>query len=132
VQFIIWSSGIGASTAPPSSREEIVRRTEVIRLLQTFLSKCIYSQGEDNSPINPWAVEIAIKQDKKAVLGMLCSFINTIGQYDPIGWAKLPYNHLLFADVVEPLVSLCCQTLVALLDFRGGSSASKDVETSLK
>jgi hypothetical protein len=94
-----------------------LHRIEVLRLLQTVLSKTLYIPSTAGYK-NPWALEITTRIEKKAVLGMLCSFLNTIATYDPVGWASLPYNHLLFGDLSEPLVSLCSQCLVALLDFR--------------
>ena len=118
IRFVIWAKGIGATTAPPSSRDDISRRTDVMRLLLVLLSKTMYStNGSVESRQNPWAVAFACQLDKKTVLGMLCSFINTVSEYDPIGWAALPYNHYLVLDIMEPLVSLCCQCLVCLLDF---------------
>lgn len=108
-----------------------MRRIEVMRLLITLFSKTIYTPA--NHPItNPWAVEITIKLEKKAVLGMLCSFINTIAIYDPVGWAKLPYNHLLFGDLSEPLVSLCAECLVAILDIKTTKSTLGKTLSALK
>jgi hypothetical protein len=123
VQFIIWNKGIGATSSPPATKEEILHRMEVLRLLLTLLSKAMYIPAGSNHK-NPWAIELTVKCEKKAVLGMLCSFLNTIATYDPVGWATLPYNHLLFGDISEPLVSLCSQCLACLLEFRpdqGGS-----------
>ena len=118
IRFVIWSKGIGATTAPPSSRDEIYNRIDVMRLLVVLLSKTMYTANNTpESRENPWTLAFTSQLDKKSVLGMLCSFINTISEYDPIGWATLPYNHFLVGDVVEPLVSLCCQALVCLLDF---------------
>jgi hypothetical protein len=116
VQYIIWNKGIGANSAPPASKEEITRRIEVMRLLITVLSKTMY-MPLGATKLNPWTMEITTKTEKKAVLGMLCSFLNTVSSYDPVGWATLPYNHLLFGDLMEPLASLCAQCLIALLDF---------------
>lgn len=113
IHYIIWSKGIGASSAPPASKDEILRRTEVLRLLLTLLSKTMYST--QSTVRNQWASEIVEKVEKKAILGMLCSFVNTISQYDP-NWASLPYSNLLFGDVNEPLVSICSQCLVAIFD----------------
>ncbi|KAJ3254637.1 hypothetical protein HK103_007047 [Boothiomyces macroporosus] len=94
VQYIIWQKGIGASTAPPAIKEEIVNRIEVMRLLLTLLSRTMYSTpGELANSENLWAREFCIRLERKAALAMLCSFTNTITNYDPVGWATLPYNH---------------------------------------
>jgi hypothetical protein len=117
VQYIIWNKGIGATSAPPSTKEEIIHRIEVLRLLMTVLSKAMYIPSSSTTK-NLWTMEITVRSERKAVLGMLCSFLNTIAAYDPVGWASLPYNHLVFGDFSEPLVSLCSQCLTSLLDFR--------------
>lgn len=67
---------------------------------------------------NAWAIELTARLEKKAFLGILCSLLNTVSEYDPIGWAALPYNHLLFGDSMEPLVSLSLQCLIGLFDFQ--------------
>ncbi|KAJ3305541.1 cell wall biogenesis protein [Kappamyces sp. JEL0829] len=132
--YIVWyldpkltdrSKGIGAVSAPPASKDEVLHRIEVMRLLQALLAKTMYYPAGSKKE-SPWALELTVKNEKKAILGMLCSFVNTIAEYDPIGWATLPYNHLLFGDITEPLVSLCCQCLIALLDFqcKSGSDPS--------
>ncbi|KAJ3161170.1 cell wall biogenesis protein [Geranomyces michiganensis] len=119
VQYIIWQQGVGASASPPTTRSEIVHRTEVLRLLLTLLSRTVYiPTAKVLRASNKWGDAIACSLDKKATLSVLCSTLNTVCNYDPVGWALLPYNHLLFADVQEQLVTLCLQTLIALLDIR--------------
>jgi hypothetical protein len=76
---------------------------------------------------NVWATELTARLEKKAFLGILCSLLNVISEYDPIGWASLPYNHLLFGDSTEPLVSLSLQCLVALFDFQSDALPSESL-----
>ncbi len=73
---------------------------------------------------NLWGIEITARLEKKAFLGILCSLLNVISEYDPIGWATLPYNHLLFGDSMEPLVTLSLQCLIGLLDFHNAAQTS--------
>jgi hypothetical protein len=139
VEFIIWNKGIGALTAPPASKDELITRIEVLRLLLTLLSKGMYLPGSSNFMENRWVYEIACLQDKKSVLGLLCSLLNTsidfpylVCTYDPVGWANLPYNHLLFNDLLEPLVSLCAQTLSVLFDYHPPSEIKYHLNLSSK
>ncbi|KAJ3167425.1 hypothetical protein HDU88_002347 [Geranomyces variabilis] len=119
VQYIIWQQGVGASASPPTTRSETIHRTEVLRLLLTLLSRTVYiPTAKVIRAQNKWGDAMACGLDKKATLSVLCSTLNTVCNYDPVGWALLPYNHLLFADVQEQLVTLCLQSLIALLDIR--------------
>ncbi|TPX57219.1 hypothetical protein PhCBS80983_g03995 [Powellomyces hirtus] len=119
VQYIIWHQGVGASASPPTTKTEIIHRTETLRLLLTLLSRTVYiPTAKVLKTPNKWGDAIACGLDKKATLSLLCSTINTVVNYDPVGWALLPYNHLLFADVQEQLITLCLQNLIALLDIR--------------
>ncbi|KAJ3278639.1 cell wall biogenesis protein [Borealophlyctis nickersoniae] len=130
VQYIIWHHGVGASTSPPATREHINNRTETLRLLLTLLSRSMYCTPNDVLKFeNGWALALVTQLEKKAVLSLLCSLLNTAAHYDPVGWGLLPYNHLIFADAQEQLVTLCLQTLTALLDVTVTQSES-DVKVS--
>lgn len=90
---MVWNKGIGASAAPAASNDQITNRIHVMRLLLTLLGKEMYLFPQSTSK-NNWAIEFTCKLEKKAVLGMMCSFVNITSDYDPTGWAKLPYNHV--------------------------------------
>ncbi|KAJ3039459.1 hypothetical protein HK097_002827, partial [Rhizophlyctis rosea] len=126
-QYAIWQQGVGASTNPPSTAQHISNRTEILRLLLTLLSRTIYyPPAELLKSENKWGLEIVTKLDKKPLLSLLCSLLNTAMHYDPVGWKLLPYNHLLFADAQEQHVAICLQTLTALLDVYVPSAPSSD------
>ncbi|KAL2916809.1 hypothetical protein HK105_203588 [Polyrhizophydium stewartii] len=150
VQYAIWQRGVGANVAIAPSKDESIRRTEVLRLLLTLLSRTLYVKPSSLiATDNPWARIITTRLGKKPVLALLCSLINTIVSYDPIGWAALPYNHasffaansmpsiisgaadssplasqLLFGDITEALVTVCIQTLTVLLDYKSWEAPS--------
>ncbi|KAI9272408.1 high-temperature-induced dauer-formation protein-domain-containing protein [Helicostylum pulchrum] len=63
-----------------------------------------------------WLRQVAVKTERKVVLVMLCSFMNTICNYDPTGW--VPYNHVVNGGPREQLVSFCLTNLLILLDYR--------------
>lgn len=46
---------------------------------------------------------------------MFTSLLNITCSYDPVGFG-MPYNHLIFADSLEPLVDVSLQILVVTLD----------------
>ncbi|KAJ3042122.1 cell wall biogenesis protein [Rhizophlyctis rosea] len=116
-QYVIWQQGVGASSNPPATAQHINNRTEILRLLLTLLSRTIYySPAEILKADNRWGVELVTQLDKKPMLSLLCSLLNTAMHYDPVGWRLLPYNHLLFADAQEQHVAICLQSLTALLD----------------
>lgn len=53
-------------------------------------------------------------RDKKLVLSLLCSFLNTAMKYNPAGW-HLPYEHYVISDPKKLLVTYSLQTLLVLL-----------------
>jgi hypothetical protein len=56
---------------------------------------------------------------------MFTSLLNTVCAYDPVGFG-VPYNHLLFADSLEPLVDVALQILIVTLDHDTSSGANAD------
>jgi hypothetical protein len=70
---------------------------------------------------NKWIKYFVLKTERKVVLALLCSLLNTAVKYNPAGWG-VPYNHVVFADSREVLVTLCLQVLLVLLDYRAPSN----------
>ncbi|KAI8915975.1 high-temperature-induced dauer-formation protein-domain-containing protein [Gorgonomyces haynaldii] len=126
-QYIIWSKGVGAKDAPQATRDEIQRRTELLRLLMALVSKTLYvGPSQVLEAENKWLEHLTHHLEKKAVLALLCSLLNTVLVYDPVG--NLPYNHLMFSDLNEPLVTNSVHVLVALLDYQ---SEKKEGESQI-
>lgn len=65
IQYIVWNKGIGAASAPPASKEEILHRIEVLRLMQVFLAKTMYTSPSELTE-NAWAMEFIVKLDRKS------------------------------------------------------------------
>lgn len=118
VYFSIWNIGIGASAAPPASKEHISARTELLQLLLVLLARVIYVKPADLLTNNKdrWTQSLE-KLEKRKVLTMLCSLLNTALSWDPVGYALLPYNHVFFGDSMAVLSVLALQVLDALLDY---------------
>lgn len=53
--------------------------------------------------------------ENRHALPLFTSLLNTVCAYDPVGLG-VPYNHLLFTDTTEPLVEVCLQILIVMLD----------------
>ncbi len=70
---------------------------------------------------NKWIKYLVLKIERKVVLALLCSLLNTAVKYNPTGWG-VPYNHVVFADSREMLVTMCLQVLLVLLDYRAPSN----------
>jgi hypothetical protein len=121
IKYVIWEKGVGASAAPPQSGPLITNRIEILRLLLTLISSTMYTpSNEVLKKTNKWAVVLASELEKKAVLTLLCSLMNTAMNYDPVGWGLIPYNHVIFTDSQEQLVTLCLDTMIAILDMGAG------------
>lgn len=58
---------------------------------------------------------------------MFTSLLNTVCAYDPVGLG-VPYNHLLFADTMEPLVDTALQILIVTLDHDTSSADTEEVK----
>jgi hypothetical protein len=90
-------------------------KIETLRLLLSMISSPIYSPGDQllrrPSPFTSYLVSSA---DKKLVLSLLCSLLNTAMKYNPAGW-QLPYEHYVLSDPKKLLVTYSLQTLLVFL-----------------
>ncbi|CAJ0753766.1 6874_t:CDS:10 [Entrophospora sp. SA101] len=112
-----WETGVGSTIPVGSSKENDVNKTETLRLLLTLISRSMYmSAATFISKENKWIKYLVLKRERKVVLALLCSILNTAVKYNPAGWG-VPYNHVMFADTRETLVALCLQVLLVLLDY---------------
>ncbi|KAG1474750.1 hypothetical protein G6F56_000160 [Rhizopus delemar] len=122
IVYAIWENGVGSSVSSiTTSRDTESNRTEVLRLLTVLLSKSMYTvPAQLLSKEDFWLRFVATKIEKKIVLVILCSLVNTICNYDPTGW--IPYTHVLGGSK-EQLVSFSLASLLALLDYRSPQQA---------
>jgi hypothetical protein len=123
VNYVIWETGVGSSTPIGSSRDNDMNRTEVLRLLTVLLSKSMYiGPSHILTKEDRWLNYMVAKIERKVVLAFLCSMINTSCKFNPMGWTAVPYNHIVFTDPREQLVSLCLRVLLIVLDYRSPST----------
>lgn len=94
IVYAIWENGVGSSVSSiTTSRDTESNRTEVLRLLTVLLSKSMYTvPAQLLSKEDFWLRFVATKIEKKIVLVILCSLVNTICNYDPTCW--IPYTHV--------------------------------------
>ncbi|CAG8457531.1 3335_t:CDS:10 [Racocetra persica] len=122
VVYVNWETGVGSTIPIGSSKENDTNKTETLRLLLALVSKSMYMPGATFiSKENKWIKFLVLKLERKVVLALLCSLLNTTVKYNPAGWG-VPYNHMVFADPREILVTLCLQVLLVLLDYRSPSN----------
>ncbi|MBE7180997.1 MAG: hypothetical protein INR71_07275, partial [Terriglobus roseus] len=115
VTWAIWHTGVGCNTPLPSSRENESNRAELLRLLLALCSKSMYMTPNVLPVKGVRALTyLATCPDKQTVLSLLCSLLNTALKYNPASW-RVPYDHVVFRDSRQALVTYCLQTLLALL-----------------
>lgn len=123
VNYTIWENGVGSSIPISTYKDNEANRAEVLRLLTVLLSKSMYvPPAQLLLKEDLWLRFVAVNTERKVVLVMLCSFMNTICNYDPTGW--VPYNHVVTAGPREQLVTFCLTALLILLDYRSPQQAN--------
>ncbi|KAK9474122.1 high-temperature-induced dauer-formation protein-domain-containing protein [Dipodascopsis tothii] len=116
VAYAIWETGIGSTTPLGTTREFESNKIETLRALLTVLSGAMYvPAGTLAKRGTRFLSYFVANPNKRAVLGVLCSLLNTTLKYNP-GW-KIPYDHVVFADPHQVLVSYSLQVLTAALVY---------------
>ncbi|KAF1363721.1 hypothetical protein EJ07DRAFT_162935 [Lizonia empirigonia] len=115
VSYAIWQSGVGCNTPVASTKEFESNRTEILRLLLTFASKSMYMSAAMLPVKGVRAITyMATCPEKQVVLSVLCSMLNTTLKYNPATW-RVPYDHVVFRDQRQILVTYCLQLLLVLI-----------------
>jgi len=118
-------TGVGCNTPVGTTKQLEQNKIETLRLLLSMISSPIYSTGgifvQFNAYVDqllrrlsPYTSYLVSSSDKKLVLSLLCSFLNTAMKYNPAGW-HLPYEHYVISDPKKLLVTYSLQTLLVLL-----------------
>ncbi|KAH7012362.1 high-temperature-induced dauer-formation protein-domain-containing protein [Macrophomina phaseolina] len=115
VTYAIWQSGVGCNTPVGTSKEFENNRTEILRLLLTLAGKSMYTSPNVLPVKGVKAITyITTCPDKQIVLSLLCSLLNTTLKYNPASW-RVPYDHVVFKDPKQILVTYCLQFLLVLI-----------------
>jgi hypothetical protein len=115
VSYAIWQTGVGCHTPVASTKEFENNRTEVLRLLLVMCSRAMYMTPTILPVKGVRAVTyLTTCADKQIVLSTLCSLMNTTLKYNPASW-RVPYDHMVFKDNRQLLVTYCLQLLLVLV-----------------
>ncbi|KAJ1984078.1 hypothetical protein H4R34_000883 [Dimargaris verticillata] len=115
INYCIWESGIGQTQTVSTTKDLIFHRLEVVRLLLSLLSEPMYTPAHSILATRHPAVEhIAYYSDKKVVLTLLCSLLNTAMKYKSSGWG-IPYKMKPTHDPHDLLAVHSLQILLVLL-----------------
>ncbi|CAH0585454.1 unnamed protein product [Chrysodeixis includens] len=126
----IWAGGVGFARSPARAASHEAARSELLRLLLTCFSETIYKPASSAaSHHNKWIAYLT-SPDNRHALPLFTSLVNTVCSYDPVGLG-LPYNHLLFADTLEPLVEVALQVLIVTLDHDTSNAINEESEETL-
>ena len=91
VSYGLWQSGIACDVHVQSTWTYESKRTEIMQLLLTLDSRCIYVSPGEYIKLNVPAVDCMVRHsDKRRLQSVLCSLLNTIIKYHPETW--LPFN----------------------------------------
>lgn len=126
----IWAGGVGFARSPPRNAAHEAARTELLRLLLTCFSETIYKPAHQAATHHNKWIAYLTSPDNRHALPLFTSLLNTVCSYDPVGLG-LPYNHLLFADTLEPLVEVALQILIVTLDHDTSNVVTEDSDEAL-
>ncbi|CAO3588931.1 unnamed protein product [Absidia cylindrospora] len=127
VNYVIWETGIGCSTPIGSLRDNESHRAEVLRLLLVLLSQSMYVPATQylrkGGLGGRWLHSLVSgTREKRIILALLCSLINTASNYNPSAWGRAAPSVVVFNDTREQLVVLCLRVLLLLLDTHSPAS----------
>ncbi|ORX56760.1 hypothetical protein DM01DRAFT_1334323 [Hesseltinella vesiculosa] len=132
--YVIWETGIGSSAPIGSFRDNESNRVEILRLLLVLLSKSMYiptSQFLSKQADDRWLHNLAFNSEKKVVMCLLCSLLNTSCNYNPLAWGGTSASTV-FSDTREQLVTLSARVLCLALDAYSPASLQYLTESEIE
>ncbi|KAJ1732464.1 hypothetical protein LPJ72_003404 [Coemansia sp. Benny D160-2] len=118
VRYTIWENGIGQTSSLGSSKEHVSNRVEILRLLLVLCSKAMYFPPAGSISLPNRALHtIAYNNNKRMVLCLLCSLINTSLKDRAQGWS-IPYRGSAAVDPHDELTQQALHALFVLLDYQ--------------
>ncbi|KAJ2043439.1 hypothetical protein H4S04_006760 [Coemansia sp. S16] len=129
VRYAIWENGIGQTSSLGSSKDHVSNRVEVLRLVLVLASKTMYVPPAMAAAAPNRALHaMAYNSNKRMVLSLLCSLLNTSLKDRTQGWA-IPYRNTPAMDPSDVLSLQAMQTLFILLEYQAPSSGGNDAAT---
>ncbi|KAJ2724220.1 hypothetical protein GGI07_002090 [Coemansia sp. Benny D115] len=130
VRYTIWENGIGQTASLGSSKEHVANRVEVLRLLLVLCSMTMYVPAARSVVVPNRALHtVAYNTNKRMVLCLLCSLINTCLRERVQGWA-IPYRSSTQIDPQDELSLYSMLALFVLLDYQTPATASQKADGS--
>ncbi|KAJ2809084.1 hypothetical protein H4R20_000388 [Coemansia guatemalensis] len=118
VRYTIWENGVGQTSSLGSSKENVSNRTETLRLLLALCCKTMYVPPARSVAVpNKGLHMIAYNANKKMVLCLLCSLLNTSLKESAHGWA-IPYRNTTVLDPNNELSLYAMQALFIMLEYQ--------------
>ncbi|BFZ59977.1 hypothetical protein YB2330_000999 [Saitoella coloradoensis] len=116
VTYAIWETGVGCTQPIGTTKECETNKIETLRLILAMASKTMYQPSYALSTKGIRSITHIVSTDKRIVLALLCSLLNTVMKYNPTAW-RVTYNHVVFNDPRQILVTYSLQLLLALLTY---------------
>ncbi|KAJ2612589.1 hypothetical protein H4S08_002624 [Coemansia sp. RSA 1365] len=118
VRYTIWENGVGQTSSLGSSKENVSNRIETLRLLLALCCKTMYVPPARSVAVpNKGLHKIAYNANKKMVLCLLCSLLNTSLKQSAQGWA-IPYRNTTVLDPNNELSLYAMQALFIMLEYQ--------------
>ncbi|KAK9458114.1 high-temperature-induced dauer-formation protein-domain-containing protein [Dipodascopsis uninucleata] len=116
VAYTIWATGIGSTTPVGTTTQFDSNKIETLRTILVMCSQALY-RTSGTLPVKGvrFTSYIVCNPEKRVVLGTLCSLLNIALKYNP-GW-RVPYNHVMFSDPRQVLVTYSLQLLTVLVTY---------------
>ncbi|KAJ2881701.1 hypothetical protein IWW38_005760, partial [Coemansia aciculifera] len=129
VRYAIWENGIGQTSSLGSSKDHVSNRIEVLRLVLVLASKTMYVPPAMAAAAPNRALHaMAYNSNKRMVLSLLCSLLNTSLKDRTQGWA-IPYRNTAAMEPNDALSLHAMQALFVLLEYQAPTSAGSDTST---
>ncbi|KAK7206377.1 high-temperature-induced dauer-formation protein-domain-containing protein [Myxozyma melibiosi] len=116
VAYTIWETGIGSTTPVGTTSQLEANKIETLRTIITVLSEAMYHYpGVLPTKGVRFISYMVCNPDKRVVLSVLCSLLNTVMKYNP-GW-RVSYISAGSLDPRQLLVTYCFQLLLILVTY---------------
>jgi len=113
----VWNKGVGTrEQAQCAPTDYDAQRVEVLRLLSTLFCDAIYQKPRSYDVCRSLWLEAATGAEAPWVPVVLCSLLNSVLGYDPVGWG-VPYSNLVAADSAGDVMKGSLHVLLVLLDY---------------
>ena len=111
---LMWAPGVGTSSMHKTMTNSTafdINRIEVLRLMVAAFCDALFQNPERFDPCGSMWLEVATSVDAPYADIVLCSLMNTVLAYDPVGWG-MPYAETMHTDTAKQLMHSAIQVRV--------------------